>query len=174
MPVLGGRSAKRGLDLPPGLPKLSVSVFNGRSFIALSLQQHSDSRNVKLPFRCTGRSVTFGVVVFKGCMLNWRGVDLPILVYWYSSGLCSTGGGWSATWSANMSSNSKNLKLQFRSTSRSMGGRSAGRFSNFEHTWCFMLCFTEGPFVYMKDLTKQLQSEFKDILTGIACYEGTF
>ena len=47
----------------------------------LSLSPYS--RNVKLPFRCTGRSTgsssaTFGVVVFKGSMVDWRGVDLPL------------------------------------------------------------------------------------------------
>ena len=33
-----------------------------------------------------------------------------------------------------------------------LGGRSA----NFEHTLCFILCFTEGPFVYTKDQQKKL------------------
>ena len=46
----------------------------------LSLSPYSTK--VKLPFRCTGRSMggrstTFGVVVFPGSMVDW-GVDLPL------------------------------------------------------------------------------------------------
>ena len=73
-----GLDLLRGVDLPPGLPKLLVSAS-----VKWQIFYHLVSRNVKLPFRCTGRlaggrSATFGVVVLKESMLNWLGENLPL------------------------------------------------------------------------------------------------
>ena len=113
--------------------------------------QHSDSRNVTLPFRCTGRCIQgvdlpvdmpIWALAVKNLKLPFTstgrstwGVDLPVdLPIWaltvkiwncHSHPLADLWGGRSASWSANMSSNSKIWNCNSDPLADLPGGRSA-------------------------------------------------
>ena len=131
MPLLGGRSAISSDNMTSNSRNVKLSFLTTRChYWGLDLP-------VDLPLHLPIRALT---VEMWNCH-SWpldastKGVDVPVdLPIWVLTG--------------------KIWNCHSYPLADLLGGRSA----NFEHTLCFMLCFTDGPFIYMKDQIRCIQS----------------
>ena len=123
----------------------------------------------------------FGVVVFQRSMLDW-GADLPIRTLTVEMWNCHS-------WPLDVSTRGVDLPVDlprwavtvkiWNCHSDPLADLLGGRSANFEHTWRFMLCFTDGPFVYTKDqiMTKQIwlpNWEYRSQSQNNSCYMAGF